>query len=92
MLQKKLGEDFLVLEEGLSGRTTVIEDPLEEGLCGLSSVYGALKSHEPVDLLVVMLGTNDTKGYLGQNADTIAMGMERLLRKAMEMVSAFWPR
>ena len=85
LLQKKLGENFLILEEGLSGRTTVFEDPLEEGLCGLDAIYSALKSHEPVDLLVVMLGTNDTKCYLGQNADTIAMGMERLLRKAMNV-------
>ncbi len=60
-LQKPLGEDFLVLEEGLRGRTTVFGDPLEERLAALAYLYPCLKSHEPVDLLVVMLGTNDTR-------------------------------
>ena len=59
-LQKNLGEDYLVLEEGLSGRTTCFNDPLFEGLSGLDYIYPCLMSHEPVDLLVIMLGTNDT--------------------------------
>ena len=82
LLEKKLGEDYLVLEEGLSGRTTVFPDPLHESMDGLSVLYSTLMSHEPVDLLVIMLGTNDTKERLGVNAACIAIGMERLVRKA----------
>jgi len=85
LLQKALGEEYLVTEEGLSGRTTVFADPLHESMDALSVLYALLKSHEVVDLLVVMLGTNDTKERLGVNAACIALGMERLVRKAMSV-------
>ena len=82
LLQKKLGEDYLVAEEGLSGRTTVFDDPLYEHLSALDYLYPCLKSHEPVSLLIVMLGTNDTKQRLGANAYAIGLGLRRLVRKA----------
>ena len=82
LLQRSLGEEYLVLEEGLSGRTTVFTDPLHEGMDALSYLYPCLKSHEEVALLIIMLGTNDTKERLGANAACIALGMERLVRKA----------
>ena len=82
LLQKKLGDACLVIEEGLSGRTTVLEDPLNEGLSGLSVLAPVLLSHEPVDLLIIMLGTNDTKERFGMNAWGIAAGLERLVQKA----------
>ena len=66
LLAKQLGEEYLVLEEGLSGRTTVFQDPLTEGLSGIDVIFPVLMSHEPVDLLIVMLGTNDTKERLYQ--------------------------
>ena len=82
LLQKKLGQDYLVLEEGLSGRTTVFQDPLHESMSGLDVICSVLMSHEPVDLLVIMLGTNDTKDRLGAKAACIGIGMERLVMKA----------
>ena len=54
LLQKALGEEYLVLEEGLSGRTTVFSDPLHECMSGLAVIYSTLMSHEPVDLLKAM--------------------------------------
>lgn len=83
LLQKALGDDYLVTEEGLSGRTTVFADPLHENMDVLSYVYALLKSHEYIDLLIIMLGTNDTKERLNASAATIGWGMERLVRKAM---------
>ncbi len=83
LLQKKLGDDFLVLEEGLSGRTTCFEDPIHEGLSGLAYIYPCLMSHEPVDLLIIMLGTNDTKERFGASAACIALGLKRLIAKAI---------
>ena len=81
LLQQKLGEDYLILEEGLSGRTTVFPDPLHESMPALDVAYPILMSHEPVDLLVIMLGTNDTKDRLGMNAPCIALGLNRLVEK-----------
>ena len=71
-----------MLEEGLSGRTTVFHDPLYEGLAAIDYIYPCLKSHEPVSLLIVMLGTNDVKERFAASAECIALGMERLVRKA----------
>ncbi len=81
LLQKALGDEYLVLEEGLSGRTTVFNDPLHESMSALDVVYSILMSHEPVDLVVVMLGTNDTKERLGASAACIALGLDRLIGK-----------
>ena len=82
LLQEALGEDYKVFEEGLSGRTTVFQDPLYEGLDALHYLYPCLKTHEPVSMLIIMLGTNDTKERLGANAACIGIGMERLVAKA----------
>lgn len=87
LLQKLLGEEYLVLEEGLSGRTTVFPDPLHECMSGLDVIYSCLMSHEPVDLLIIMLGTNDTKERLGANAACISIGMERLVMKAKSVMA-----
>ena len=81
LLQKALGDEYLVLEEGLGGRTTVFVDALHESMDAVSAAYPILMSHEPVDLLIIMLGTNDTKERFGANAAAIAVGMERLIKK-----------
>lgn len=89
LLGRYLGDDYLICEEGLSGRTTVFEDPLFEGLNGLSAIFQSLMTHEPVDLLILMLGTNDTKERFSSNAENIAKGMERLTRKALSVTDAW---
>ena len=82
-LQKLLGDEYLVIEEGLSGRTTCFDDPIHEGLNALHYIYPCLKSHEAVDLLIIMLGTNDTKDRFYASAACIGIGMSRLVKKAM---------
>lgn len=83
LLQQKLGQEYLVIEEGLSGRTTCFDDPIHEGLNAQDYLYPCLKSHEFVDLLIIMLGTNDTKDRFYASAACIAIGMARLVKKAM---------
>lgn len=83
LLEAQLGSDYLVIEEGLSGRTTVFHDPLFEGYAAIDYIYPCLKSHEPIDLLILMLGTNDTKDRFSASAPCIALGMNRLIKKAM---------
>lgn len=83
LLQKQLGDDYLVIEEGLSGRTTSFDDPLLEGLSGLDYITPCLRSHADVDLLIIMLGTNDTKDRFSVNPYCITLGLDRLVKKAM---------
>ena len=59
-LQEKLGyQDYTVVEEGLTGRTTVFDDPFDPELNGLKTMPAVLRSAAPIDVLVFMLGTND---------------------------------
>lgn len=70
-----------MIEEGLSGRTTVFPDPRHEGMPAIDVVYPFLMPHEPLDLLIVMLGTNDTKQRFSVGAPGFALGMDRLIQK-----------
>src|SRR5579871_481979 len=62
IMAKTLGAGWTLVEEGLPGRTTVHDDPIE-GVYknGKSFLPGCLESHWPLDAIVVMLGTNDLK-------------------------------
>lgn len=85
LLQRQLGDHVQVVEEGLSGRTTVFEDYTLEGVNGLTPFHAILTSQSPIDLLVLMLGTNDCKQMFGANAASITRGMRRLVLKAQTM-------
>ncbi len=70
-----------VIAEGLPGRTTVHDDPVDGGMRnGLSVLPAVLGSHAPLDLVVLMLGTNDLKPRFGVTAWEIARSVERLGR------------
>lgn len=81
-MQDDLGEGFHIVEAGLNGRTTVFDDPVMGGMSGLNDLLNVLTSNMPVDLLVIMLGTNDVKTRFNVNADEIARSLGRLLRLA----------
>ena len=51
VLQRELGADFEVIAEGLNGRTTVHDDPIEPYRCGADALPPCLMSHAPVDLV-----------------------------------------
>jgi lysophospholipase L1-like esterase len=74
VLRHELGDGYGVVEEGLNGRTTVWDDPLEPYRNGRAFLMPCLLSHHPLDLVVVMLGTNDLKQRLGVGARDIAAG------------------
>jgi len=80
-LQELLGDDFWVVEEGLNGRTTNVEDPDSPGKNGLEYLLPCLKTHNPIDLIILMLGTNDTKEKFSRKAAMIASGIEDLLEE-----------
>jgi len=79
VLAAQLGDGFDIIEEGLSGRTTDVDDPTDPRLNGSTYLPSALASHLPLDLVIVMLGTNDTKSYFHRTPFEIAMGMAKLL-------------
>ena len=77
VLQRALGDDVHVIEEGQNGRTTVFDVPFEPDRNGLTYLPVALQTHHPVDLVVIDLGTNDL--FLpGVNAYHAAHGAMKL--------------
>ncbi len=82
LLQKALGDEYLVIEEGLSGRTCVYDDPAMDSVNLLPVFHALLNTHEPLDLLILMLGTNDAKSKFGTDAKKIALGMQILVEDA----------
>lgn len=84
VLRELLGPGCEVIEEGCNGRTTVYTDPYEPWLNGLDYLRPCLKTHKPVDLMILMLGTNDLKSYFEASAEDIAAGCGTLIRAAQE--------
>lgn len=87
ILQKKLGSGYRIIEEGLCGRTTVFQDELREGRRGLDLIGVTVEMHNPLDLMILMLGTNDCKTRYGASAAVIAKGLDQVIRKARKSSS-----
>jgi lysophospholipase L1-like esterase len=79
VMAAELGGAHEVIEEALNGRTTVFEDPIMPGRCGIQYLEPSLESHRPLDLVIVMLGTNDSKVRLSATAYDIMRGMKRIV-------------
>lgn len=71
-MARELGEQYRVIEEGLNGRTTRWDDPIETGRNGLTYLAPCLESHQPLDMVLIMLGTNDLKQRFNLSASDIA--------------------
>lgn len=84
VLQGALGEGYWVIEEGLGGRTTVWDDPIEGAhKNGRAYLRACLESHKPIDLVTIMLGTNDLKARFAASASDIAQGAASLAEMAL---------
>jgi hypothetical protein len=79
VLQNFLGEDYLVIPEGLNGRTTVWDDPVKGKVNGKKYLKPCLESHKPIDLVIIMLGTNDLKKKFNLPPVDIAGGIGVLI-------------
>ena len=90
ILQRELGSGYYVIEEGLNGRTTVWDDPVE-GVHknGLKYLVPCLESHAPIDLVLLMLGTNDLKTKFSVSAFDIAFSAGVLVNTIQQ--SGFGP-
>jgi lysophospholipase L1-like esterase len=80
ILQKELEPDYFVIEEGLNGRTTSFDDPVEGfHRNGKTYLLPCLESHAPIDLVILMLGINDLKKRFSTPACDIALNIAALL-------------
>lgn len=80
VLARALGDGFRIIEEGQNGRTTVHDDPLNICRRGKDYLPACLESHKPIDIVVMMLGTNDLKSTFNVPPGEIASGAGVLAR------------
>jgi lysophospholipase L1-like esterase len=88
VLQQELGEDYEVISEGLPGRATVWTDPIEGHMSGKDYLIPCLNSHKPIDLVIILLGTNDLKHRFGVTAFDIAEGIGHLVKIVQQSESS----
>ena len=79
VLQKDLGEKFLVIREGLGGRGSIHVRVGEEWKSGEAYLKPCLFSHRPLDLVVIMLGTNDLQIKKDYSEEDLPVGISRLV-------------
>ena len=82
VLQSMLGDSFHVIEEGQNGRTFNTDDYLNGYMSGNYYIKPCLKSHDPIDYFILMLGTNDLKKEYGLTVRDIASDGDILLNEA----------
>ena len=88
VLQKELGDNYHVIEEGLGGRTTIYPPKNESWKNGESYLTPCLLSHRPLDLVIIMLGTNDLHAIKDLTKDTLDKGIRRLVDIAQNLPKA----
>ena len=88
VLAVKLGAGYHIVEEGCGGRTTVMDDGIETFVSGVRYLEPCLRSHTPLDVVVIMLGTNDLKIRYALSPQDIANGMG-ILCSAVQTVLRF---
>ena len=84
VVRNTLGPDYEIIEEGLNGRTTVFDDPTDDFRNGRTQLMPSLLSHRPLDLVTILLGTNDLKARFGMMPFDISQGVAVLVRTVQQ--------
>lgn len=79
VLQNELGDGYTVIEEGYNGRVSVFDDAVEGRLGGIKYFGPCCDTQSPLDLIIIMLGTNDLKVRFGLTPGAIAFGFNRYM-------------
>lgn len=89
-MEQKLSPSVRVAEEGLNGRTTMWDDPFGDYRNGKKQLPVALETHHPIDLMILMLGTNDLKLRFSLDPFVIGEGIASLIQ--LSQASIFCPK
>ena len=84
-LAAAMGDGWRVINEGLGGRTVAMNDPIEGAhKNGMTLLPAIFETHKPIDLVVLMLGTNDLKMRFSLPASDIALANERMIEAILK--------
>lgn len=86
VLQSVLGEEYDVVEEAINGRTTSLDEmiPGRPYRNGLKDLPFCFEAHYPISLIILWLGTNDTKKQYDRSVEDIVVGIKKLITFAKE--------
>lgn len=87
IMQSVLGQEYRVYEEGLCGRTMAFDDPSCPGRNGVEYLEVAIRTCDPVDCVVLMLGTNDTKCFFNAPVDMLTQCAFRIVRQCKSILA-----
>lgn len=82
-LIKERFDEHEIIEEGLCGRTICLDDPYDDDRNGAKMISMVLKTHAPIDVVFIMLGTNDAKRQFSTNSISLEKGIRTLLYRAL---------
>ena len=95
ILQDLLGNDYEIIEEGLGARTTMFDDPRPDlpGRNGLTMLAPILDTHVPLDIVILMLGTTDTKPMIQATSENIGEWLRKLIKtiKEFKLINDYAP-
>ncbi len=91
VLQDLLGNEYEVIEEGLSGRTLVVNNPERPRHTGITHLEAIIRTHRPFDFMAIMLGTNDAKSIFNLNSKDIANHLEQTIEFIQTKLKDFGP-
>ena len=85
LLSRKLGGGFEIIEEGLNSRTLISDDPRpgKEGKNGYEYLLPCLDTHDPLELVVILLGTNELKKQYDRSIEEIGEIFEQYFVKTI---------
>ena len=88
IMGKLLGDRFEVVADGKNGRTIAFDDPYMEGCNGMRDIEASLEANAPLDLVVLMLGTNDLKKYFDATPAQIAENLKQMCELIQQKTDA----
>jgi lysophospholipase L1-like esterase len=83
VMASDFGPSVEMIEQGLCCRTTNIDDPLQPDTNGANHLGYSLRTHAPIDVVVIMLGTNDTKCHYGRRPSEITLGLSNVVSEVL---------
>ena len=85
-LQDCLGDQYHVIEAGLNGRTTCYDDPNIEDVNAMKTLDKELEKYDSLDIIAIMLGTNDLKEFVNVDVNEIVSGVEKVMLKMKDIM------